>query len=147
MLPPNSFHVEVSDLELWADQFGTEDGPHKPEGKKFVYEKNGSGHPTLSSPIAPSVALNLTTDKLTFFRHFDKDYLREQYVVQGKTMNQFARNRGCSRSTVRTALAELGFQIKGSKVGWNFNVQRDRCPLGIESSGAILCRMEPKEQC
>ncbi|MBY0314416.1 MAG: recombinase family protein [Bdellovibrionales bacterium] len=85
-----------------------------PESGLYL-EKIGSGHPTLGSPIAPSIALSLTTDKLTFFRHFDKDYLHEQYMVLGKSMNQIARERGCSRSTVGTALADLGFEIQARK--------------------------------
>jgi hypothetical protein len=90
--------------------------------------KNGSGHPTLDSPIAPSTALSLTTDKLTFFRHFDKDYLHEQYVVLGRSMNQIALDRGCARSTVGAALKELGFAIRARS---DLQCSKGQVPFGF----------------
>lgn len=52
--------------------------------------------------------IELTANKITYFCFLDKDYLHEQYVVLGKSMNQIAREKGCARSTVGAALLELG---------------------------------------
>jgi hypothetical protein len=86
----------------------------------------------VDSPIAPTILIEITTDKLTFFRHFDRDYLHEQYVVLGKSMNQIARERGCARSTVGAALTDFGFEIK---------VRKDlRCNMGQVPFGfRIVC--------
>lgn len=68
----------------------------------------------MGSPISPIQSIELSTDKITFFRHFDENYLRDQYVVLGKSMNQIAKDMSCSRSSVRGALERLNFQIKSS---------------------------------
>jgi Recombinase len=82
----------------------------------------------VSTPIAPTNLIEITTDKLTFFRHFDKDYLHEQYVVLGKPMAQIARERGCVRSTVRAALVGLGFKTQDRK---ELNCNKGQVPFGF----------------
>ncbi len=91
---------------------------------------NGSPNPTLGPHIAPSSLIEITTDRLTFFRHFDKDYLQEQYVVLGKSMNQIAREKGCARSTVSVALGKLGFTIKAQS---ELQCSKGQVPFGFRS--------------
>ncbi len=98
-----------------------------PGGIGFSFLKNGSPNTTVDSPTTPSAAFEITTDKLTLFRHFDKDYLQEQYVVLGKSMNEIARDRGCSRSAIKAALEELGFTIKPRS---DLNCSKGQVPFG-----------------
>lgn len=70
-------------------------------------------------PSPPSLAIEITTDKLTFFRHFDKDHLHEQYVVLGKSMNQIARERGGAQSTVWAAMRTDGSSYGQTAVALN----------------------------
>ena len=65
--------------------------------------------------VAPSSVVEITTDKITFFRDFDNDYLHEHYFVLDKSMNQIAKEKGCVQSTVRAAFLKFGFQTKDRK--------------------------------
>lgn len=100
--------------------------------KKIVWEIGdglvGSPYPTVDSPIAPTATIDITTDNLTFFRHFDKGYLQEQYVVLGKSMAQIARERGCARSTVGRAVVELGFGVRARK---ELRCSKGQVPFGF----------------
>lgn len=101
--------------------------------------KNGSPYPTVGAPIAPTNAFEITTDKLTFFRHFDKEDLHRQYVLLGKSMNQIAREKGCARSTVGAALADLGFEIKDRI---NLRCSKGQLAFGERLIGGRIVRCE-----
>lgn len=74
-----------------------------------------------------------------FFRHLDKDYLHEQYIVLGKSMAQIARERGCARSTVAVTLVNLGFRIGTRK---HFRCCKGQMPFGFRTVHGNLVTRE-----
>lgn len=69
-----------------------------------ITSKNGSSIPTLGSSIVPKPVIEITSNKITYFWRLDKDYLEREYIKNGKSMAQIAREKSCARSTIGAAL-------------------------------------------
>ena len=74
---------------------------------------NGSSIPTERSFIAPPPVIEITSNKIKYFCRLDKYYLEQEYIKNGKSMAQIAREKGCARSTVSSAISEHGLKQHG----------------------------------
>lgn len=73
--------------------------------------KIGSSIPTLGSSIVPKPVIEITSNKITYFWRLDKGYLEREYIENGKSMAQIAREKGCARSTVSSTISSWGLEV------------------------------------